>query len=207
MRPAAFVVLIVLAASCARAGTFRSVDGVPFERIVTVGDGISVRTGPLLTTLAPDQRFRFVEPEVLAMGLGADDMESLEDEQIARWRTVISSALGNARWVESADSAQVDVAIFTTARLKMGHSPRIRLAVNSTSTCGAPSTTLQLCTDDPLEYTEQWGTEYSTVYIVRRRSDGATRVWRRYGVEAASDRSAVVKELQLMVRRGMRSVR
>lgn len=204
MKRTAFAFLLiplVCAASCALASAPPVADGVRHLRILKVGAGISVRAGRVLTSLPPGQRYRFVPPDSLAIGLASDDEASFGEPLMEEWRKTFSTVVGNGRWVESADSAQFDVTMFTTERTSMRREPRPQLAVNVTP-CGAPSTQLQLCTDNAIDYAEQWSTLSYTVHILRRRSDGAVRIWRHGGIRAASLRSEVAQDLREMLRAG-----
>lgn len=136
------------------------------------------------------------------MGLDADDASSTAEPELAEWRKAFSTVMGSGRWVESADSAQFDVTIFTRARMTMRREGRPQLVVNVTRCGDVPTTQLQLCTDDAIDHTETWSTNYDPFHIIRRRSDGAMRVWRHHGVKAAAVRSRVAGDLRKMLRAG-----
>lgn len=194
---------MVCSESCARASTSQGADGVPYQRTITIGDGMSMRVGPVLTALPPDQRYRFVPPDSLALGVDADGASSIEEPRLAELRKVFATVMESGRWVESADSAQFDVTIFSTARMTMRRGQRI---MREQPNCGQYATTgLQWCIDEPAEYVESWGTEYHTIHIIRRRSDGAARIWRRYGagrVSPGAVRTGVSADLLEMLRAG-----
>lgn len=199
---AVLLVLIVCAESCARASASPDAGGVPAPRIIMVGDRLEVRAGPVLTALPPDQRYRFVPPESLAMDLAAADESSIEEPRIAALRRAFSAVMENGRWVETEDSVHFDVTIFTTSRTTMRREARPHLASN-VPTCGDHATTqLQWCTDDPLLYTENWSAEYRTFQVIRRRSDGALRVWRLDGFGPSSFDVRVAPQLLEMLRAG-----
>lgn len=203
MTRAAFAFLlipIVCAASCVRASALPVADGVPYQRIITIGHGIMVHSGPRLRALPPDQRYRFVSPESLASGLSADVLATWEPELALR-RQAFSASIGSGRWVESADSVQFDVTIFTTERTTLRRERHAPPPPMPGSECGVPSTQLQQCAEFPSAYTRQWDTAYDTYHILRRRSDGAMRVWRRPGIPARPDRS-MAADLRDMLRAG-----
>lgn len=192
---------IVCAAACARASALPVADGVPYQRIITIGHGIMMRSGPLLRTLPPDQRYRFIAPESLASGLSADVLASREPE-LASLRQAFSTAIGSGRWVESTDSVQFDVTIFTTERTTLRLERHAPQPVMPETECGAPSTQLQQCTEFPSASTRQWDTAYDTYHVLRRRSDGAIRVWRRPGIPELPGSSTVAADLHEMLRAG-----
>jgi hypothetical protein len=179
---ALLLVPVLCAQGCARAP---AASAAPKPIIVQAANVIAVRPGPRLTSLPLGQRYRFVPPDSLTIDLAAADVESFYEPGIERLRKSFAAVMARGRWVESEDSAQFDVTIFETSRTSLSHSTRVNFASNFAS-CGAPSTQLQLCTDDPMQYTESWSTEYTTLYIIRRRADGAVRVWRRGGAKAAA---------------------
>lgn len=204
MTRAAFALLlipIVCAGSCARASALPVADGVPFERIITIGHGIMMRSGPRLRALPPDQRYRFVPPESLASGLSADVLASWEPELALR-REAFSAAIGSGGWVESTDSVQFDVTVFTTERTTERRERHAPEPIMPGTECGAPSTQLQQCGEFPSAYRRQWDTAYDTYHVLRRRSDGATRVWRRPGIPDGSDGS-MAADLRDMLRAGV----
>lgn len=170
---------VLCAASCARANVSARAPGVGAPPVSVAGSDLRVLRGPLLTKLPPNQRFRFVSPDSLVAGLGADDVASVDEPRIAALRQAFTEVVGTGGWVESADSAEFDVTIFTTARMGMGRSGRPLLTEN-VQQCGGPtSTAIRWCPDEASAYTEQWGTAYRTYHIIRRRSDGAVQVRRR----------------------------
>lgn len=194
---------ILCAVSCARASRLQGEDGVSSERVIKLDDLMSMRVGPVLTALPPDQRYRFVSPDSLATGISAADASSIWEPRQAELRKVFSTVVASGRWVESDDSAQFDVTIFSTSRMTMRRAQRI---MREQPNCGQYATTaLQWCIDEPAEYVEAWGTEYYTFHIIRRRSDGAARIWRRHGagrVSPGAVRTGVSAELLEMLRAG-----
>lgn len=206
MTRASFVLLllpIVSAASCARASALPAADGVPFERVLTIGHGITLRSGPRLTALPPAQRYRFVSPDSLVAGLDAEVMAEREQELRLR-RQAFSADVGSARWVESADSVQFDVAIFTTKSTRLRRGSHAPAPIMPETECGAPSTQLQQCGEFPSAAAWRWDTQYETYHVLRRRSDGAVRVWRHGGTRVPSDRASVGADLREMFRAGAR---
>jgi hypothetical protein len=197
------LVSIVCAGSCARASVLPVADGVPSQRIITLGPGIMMRSGPQLRGLPPDQRYRFVAPESLASGVSADVLASWESK-LALLRQAFSTAIGSGRWVESTDSVQFDVTIFTTERTTLRPERHAPPPVMPGTECGAPSAQLQQCTEFPSASTRQWDTAYDTYHVLRRRSDGAIRVWRRPGIPELSGSSTVAADLHDMLRAGER---
>lgn len=198
----AFLVIpIVCAGSCARASALPVADGVPYQRIITIGHGIMMRSGPRLQALPPDQRYRFVPPESLASGLSADELAAWEPELAVR-RKAFAAAVGSGRWVESSDSVQFDVAIFMTEHTTERRERHAPSPVMPGTECGAPSTQLQQCGEFPSASSRQWDTEYETYHVLRRRSDGALRVWRHRGSRVAADRATVAADLRDMLRSG-----
>lgn len=170
---------IVCASSCARGRALRDANDITAPRLSMVGTRLAMRSGPELRGLPPDQRFRFISPDSLVTGVAAADKASIEEPYVAELRKTFATVMGNGRWVESDDSAQFDVTIFTTSRTKMQPASRTRLE-QELSTCGDRSTgpVLIWCPDASLHYTESWLTVVTTFHIIRRRSDGAVRVWR-----------------------------
>ena len=123
------------------------------------------------------------------------------EPELALRRQAFSAAIGSGGWVESTDSVQFDVTIFTTERRTLRRERHAPPPVMPGTECGAPSTQLQQCSEFPSAYRRQWDTAYDTYHVLRRRSDGATRVWRRPGIPAISDR-AVAADLRDMLRSG-----
>lgn len=191
---ASLLIPIVCVASCARANAFQVANGVPGQRILKLSDGISVDSGPRLTALPPDQRYRFVSPDELARGVGAFEESSFWDPRLAEWRKEFSTVMGSGRWVESADSAQFDVTVFRTGRMEMRREGRPQLSPNAVLFCEYALQPVP-CMDDPSLFTEEWNVEYRMFYIIRRRSDGAVRVW-------GNDRRRVAADLRDMLRSG-----
>lgn len=179
---ALLLVPIVLTQSCARAGAAGTASR---PIIVKAVNRISLRPGPALTSLQADQRFRFVPPDSLTIGLATADADSFYGPEVQDLRLTFASVMERGRWRESRDSAQFDVTIFTTARVTMRRERSGNVAA-STAACSATPTQAQRCTDDAALYTEVFTTEFSTVHIIRRRSDGAVRVWLKGGAEAAA---------------------
>ncbi|MBP7549033.1 MAG: hypothetical protein KA761_02035 [Gemmatimonadaceae bacterium] len=190
------------AASCAGASAAPGANGSPTGRVIAVGDGITLPAGPVLTALPPGQRYRFVPPDSLASGLAADDVASMDEPTLVEWRTALARVLSNGGWVASADSAAYDVTIFSVSRLGMRRASRVQLAANVTSCGDVPTTQLQLCTDDPLQTTEEWSTSHATYHVIRRRSDGAVRGWAHGGIAGPGQRSRVGEEVGAMLRAG-----
>lgn len=170
------IVPIVCLASCARAIALQSANGVIDQQILELGDGISVGSGPRLTALPLDQRYRFVSPDELARGVGSSEESSFWEPQFAEWRKEFSAVMGSGRWVESADSAQFDVTVFRTGRMKLQRVDRPQLTPYAVSFCQYALQPVP-CMDDSSLFTEQWFVEYRAFYIIRRRADGAVRVW------------------------------
>lgn len=197
---------VVCAAGCARPGTVQGTDRVPLQRAIALGDDITVPAGPALTALPSDARYRFVPPDQLARGVGADDIASTEEAPAEALRKEFAATVSGAQWVEAADAAEYDVTIFTTARLKTRRETREQLVANVSTPVARCDVTYRpqtsQCTDDAIVYTEVANTEYHTIHIIRRRSDGAVRVWRLPGIARMPARSRVKAELTEMLRAG-----
>lgn len=187
------LVPIVCVASCARATALQGANGVLDQRILELGGGISVDSGLRLTALPPDQRYRFVSPEELARGVGSSEESSFWEPQFAEWRKEFSAVMGSGRWVESADSAHFDVTVFRTGHMKMQRVDRPQLTHTAVSFCQFALQPVP-CMDDPTLFTEEWFVEYRAFYIIRRRADGAVRVW--------GNRQRVAPDLLDMLRSG-----
>lgn len=191
---------LLCAPACARTSATAAAGGAPAGRTMSVGAGITLPSGPVLRALPPGQRYRFVPPDSIASGLAADDVASMDEPTLVEWRDALARVLADGGWVASADSAAYDVTIFSVSRLGMRRESRVRLTANVTSCGDVPTTQLQLCTDDPLQTTEEWSTSHATYHVIRRRSDGAVRVWVHGGIAGPGQRSRVGEEVGAMLR-------
>lgn len=192
------LVPIVSVASCARATALESPSGAPVQRTLDLGGGISVDSGPRLTALPPDQRYRFVSPEELAKGVGSLEESSFEEPHFVQWRKEFASIVGAGRWVPSADSAHYDVTVFLTGRMTTQRVERPQLAAIAPANCQYALQAVP-CMDDPTLFTEEARVDYRAFYIIRRRADGAVRVW--------GDRRRAAADLAEMFRAGAASPR
>jgi hypothetical protein len=167
---------IVSLAGCAHAVSLQTPRTVSQQKTIDLGGGIAVDSGPVLTALPPDQRYRFVLPEELAKGVGSLEESSFQEPPLAQWRKEFASIVGNGRWVQSADSAQFDVTVFRTGRMVTQRVDRPQLAASAPSNCQYALQPVP-CMDDPTLFTEESRVDYRAFYIIRRRADGAVRVW------------------------------
>ncbi len=197
--------------SCSRA-TVRTVDApaagaVPFSHVQQLGDGIRVPTTATLTALPAGQRYRFVSPDSLALGLSLEDIESAEEPHNIGMRAVLASALATGQWAESADSAAYDLAVFNTVRTKSRWDPENLLVINHlrpVPPCNLEVMSMEQCFEVPIVQNDRTSVEGYTVYVLRRRSDGATRIWRLEGIAEPSPSSRVAKDLRIMLRAASR---
>lgn len=193
--------------SCSRT-TVRTVDSpasgaVPFSHVVQIGDGIRVPTTATLTTLPPGQRYRFVSPDSLVLGLSLEDIESAELPHNVGMRSVLAAAVAEGRWVASADSAAYDLTVFSALRTKTRWEANELLVTPHSVVappCNIDVTPASQCFEAPIVQKERSSVEGYTVYVLRRRADGATRVWRLDGIAEPSPGSKVAKDLRVMLR-------
>ena len=170
------LVPIMSLAGCARPVALQAPSSVPQHKTIDLGGGISVDSGPMLTALPPNQRYRFVLPEELANGVGSLEESSFQEPPLAQWRKEFASIVGSGRWVQSTDSAQFDVTVFRTGRMVTQRVDRPQLAANAPSNCQYALQPVP-CMDEPTLFTEESRVDYRAVYLIRRRADGAVRVW------------------------------
>lgn len=163
-----------------------------------------------LTALPPAQQYRFVPPESLTFGSGMDDDATRPG--VSELRRRFSAQVGEGQWVESGDSAQYDVAIFVKARQRPQRGSHWVTVATTSSVPRCDQISLQTstpepCTTDPalthieLEQ-ESWSLEYETNQVIRRRSDGAVRLWRVRGVAGAGVRARLAKDVRRMLEAG-----
>lgn len=199
---------LIALASCARATSNVAVQpdsgGVPRQGAVQLGEGVSVPVGPTLRELPKNQRYRFVSPDSIALGVTPEDIASANEPRVAVLRDRFSTVFRNSQWTASTDSAQYDVTIFTTTRSKTRHLPREPLVTDQRTeppNCDLPPAPEPLpCVKNPIIVTRYEAAAIHTVTIIRRRADGATRVWREPGVPKSKRWWAVEKSLKRMLR-------
>lgn len=195
---AVLLVPLVCGGACAHGATSR-----------TVADGIAPPGSAELRSLPQGQRYRFVSPEAFAGGLGTPDEVSYASSGPGDFPRAFAQVMRRARWVESADSAEYELTVFTTARPRARDGTReMRIeTVSSMRRCAIPATPTDdvgPCTDVPSEQridlpVEQWVSEYETFHLIRRRSDGAVRVWRSGRRSAALERARITTDLRRML--------
>lgn len=199
---------LVAVASCASASGRIAENPDPVavlsQSVVPLGDGISLPVGPTLRELPKNQRYRFVSPDSIALGVTPEDIASVNEPRVAVLRNRFSTVFRNAQWTASTDSAQYDVTIFTTTRSKTRHLPREPLVTDLRTeppNCDiTPSPEPPPCVKEPIIVTRYEAAAIHTVTIIRRRADGATRVWREPGVPKSKRWWAVEKSLKSMLR-------
>ncbi len=208
MRPGrAAVALAAFCASAACAGS-RSAGGAPgTTRVIPLGSDIGLPAGPRLRSLPADQRFRFVAPDSIVRGSTSEDAASVR--LVSDLRTGISVVLHSHGWRESSDSAEFDVAVFTSRRT-MWRTEMREEQVPATSTSNLPRCDLSRmgnqprCTNEPPQRTRtvRVSVPYTisrTHGIVRRRADGAVRYWSFGETDLERVKATIARDLLAML--------
>ncbi|MCE9602359.1 MAG: hypothetical protein K8S21_09165 [Gemmatimonadetes bacterium] len=140
----------------------------------------------VLLGLEEDRRFRWVPPDSLLRGLTSDDVASVGSPTVLGLRESVETVVTANGWRLVPDSADYEIAIFTVARTELRRETRTEQAV--TATTGLPrcdeskgQRAGSTCSNNPVSSRSyEVGvplTVRNVFHVVRRRADGAVRVW------------------------------
>ncbi len=161
-------------------------DAASRRREVRLPSGISIAPALAIVALEPDRRYRWVAPDSLVKGLTSEDAGSVRSRTALDLRRSVETVVGASGWRISSDSADYDLAVFVVSRTEMVRETRTERTTTATtglprcseSTGQRPGAT---CSNDPVN-SRTYEVNVPTIvrrvfHVVRRRSDGATRVW------------------------------
>ncbi len=188
--PLAAVGVAVVVACAAGGCRAAAMPGAPESRRapqpVRLPSGLTMSPALAILDLEQNARYRWATPDSLVRGLTTEDAESVTSPRVLALSEPVGTVLRANGWRAVPDSAAYELAMFTVARTVMRREERTEYFQNPDSrlprcdaslgskqprcTTAAPPTTRSVLVNVP--QTERW-----VFLILRRRSDGATRVW------------------------------
>lgn len=165
-------------------------------RELQLPSGITMAPARRIVALEEDRRYRWVEPDSLVSGLTSEDAASVRSRTVFDLRQTVETVIAANGWRPSPDSAEYDLAVFVVSRTEMVREARTEQTTTATtglprcdaSTARRPG---ERCSNAPVNsriyYVNVPTVVRRVFHVVRRRSDGATRVW----VNPASNLPAV----------------
>jgi hypothetical protein len=152
---------------------------------VNLPAGLKMSRALQLIDLDGDRRFRWVAPESLVRGLTSEDIASVASGGVLRLRESVQTLFFANGWRLTPDSAVYEYTVFTAARTEMR--PETRTEQTTTSTSGLPRCdesrggAQARCSNNPVNsrtYVVHVPVTTRLVFhLVRRRADGAVRLW------------------------------
>ncbi len=175
------LLLVLVACRASATGEARRTRDVP------IGAGLSIAAGPMIVDLPAEQGYRFVAPNEIVIAATSEDIASSGGASVLPMRDAIATVLHSQGWRDVGDSADYDITVFEVARTGFRREERtekISTATSGLRRCdqsrsGQPASS---CTvDEPVtERTYSIGVPIvtrGTVVVIRRRDDGAQRLW------------------------------
>lgn len=193
----AIAVALVLGGCASARGSGLSTGRIP------IGNDLAVLGTTRILTLPDDQRFRFVPADSLVAGVTSEDAASVDLPAVANLREGFAIVLRSHGWVASDESPDFDIAIFMVRRTHMvtrTREERVPLA-NPLPRCDLSRGGNQpRCSDQRQETTRtvrysEPVTSTRTIHVIRRRSDGAVRIWGADGFPSEQQKAMVARDL------------
>jgi len=174
------------------------------ERAARLAAGLTMTPALVLLELAPDAQFRWAAPESLVNGLTSEDIASVNSTEVLDLRESVRTVVLASGWRLVPDSAQYEIAVFTVARTGMRREGRTESFQNPDSNlplCDTSRGSNQpRCRNGPAQttrtvYVSVPYTERHVFHVVRRVSDGATRVWTHPVIDLRAVDAGVARDL------------
>jgi len=156
-----------------------------------------------LIDLEGDRRFRWVAPESLVRGLTSEDIASVTSADVLRLRESVETVFFADGWRLVPDSAVYELTVFVAARTEMRAETRTEQTITPTTDlprCDASRGGAQpRCTNNPVNsrtYVVQVPVTTRLVFhVVRRRADGAVRLWVNEAANLPAAEATVARDL------------
>lgn len=204
-RPSAPLLLALLLAVAGCAGSSgATVQASPRVREARLPSGLTMAPALAIIELEEDRRFRWADPDSLVRGLTSEDAASVHSRVVLDLRESVRTVLLANGWRLVPDSADYDVAVFTVARTEMQRETRTEQTTTATSSLPRCNESTgqrpgASCTNEPVRtrsYQVNVPVTVRRVYhVVRRREDGATRVWVHGTTDLAAVDASVARDL------------